>query len=61
MGEAYAVLSDQKKKARYDSGQDLEDLDGGGFAGGWERRCEGTHWPLGNLNEILDMQFSNRF
>ena len=20
-----------------------------------------THWPLGNLNEILDMEFSNRF
>lgn len=29
-GEAYAVLSDQKKKARYDSGQDLEDMEGGG-------------------------------
>merc|ERR1712226_38028 len=29
VGEAYSVLSDAKKKARYDSGQDLEDLDGG--------------------------------
>ena len=31
VGEAYAVLSDQKKRTRYDNGHDLEDLDGGGF------------------------------
>ncbi|GFR76132.1 DnaJ homolog subfamily C member 7-like [Elysia marginata] len=32
LGEAYSILSDAKKKARYDSGQDLEDMDGfGGF------------------------------
>ena len=31
VGEAYAVLSDQKKRMRYDNGHDLEDLDGGGF------------------------------
>lgn len=31
LGEAYSVLSDAKKRARYDSGQDLEDL--GGFGG----------------------------
>ena len=31
IGEAYAVLSDQKKRTRYDNGHDLEDLDGGGF------------------------------
>ena len=30
IGEAYSVLSDTKKKARYDSGQDLDD---GGFEG----------------------------
>ncbi|XP_071792021.1 dnaJ homolog subfamily C member 7-like isoform X1 [Asterias amurensis] len=32
VGEAYSVLSDAKKKMRYDSGQDLEDMDGG-FSG----------------------------
>jgi len=31
VGEAYSVLSDGKKKARYDSGQDLEDAFEGGF------------------------------
>jgi DnaJ family protein C protein 7 len=32
IGEAYGVLSDAKKKARYDSGQDLEEHEGmGGF------------------------------
>ena len=31
LGEAYSVMSDAKKKARYDSGQDLEeDCCGGG-------------------------------
>ena len=33
IGEAYGVLSDSKKRSRYDNGCDLEDLDGGGHGG----------------------------
>jgi DnaJ family protein C protein 7 len=29
IGEAYGVLSDSKKKSRYDNGCDIEDLEGG--------------------------------
>jgi len=32
IGEAYSVLSDSKKKARYDSGQDLEECGMDGFS-----------------------------
>ena len=33
VGEAYGVLSDTKKRTRYDQGHDIEDLDGGGHGG----------------------------
>ena len=36
LGEAYSILSDSKKKARYDSGQDLDEMEGfGGFGKLW--------------------------
>jgi DnaJ family protein C protein 7 len=34
VGEAYGVLSDTKKRTRYDNGHDLEDLEGHGGGGG---------------------------
>lgn len=33
IGEAYSVLSDSQKKAKYDAGQDLEEIEGGGGFG----------------------------
>jgi len=41
VGEAFTVLSDPKKKFRYDSGHDLED--DGGFDGGGEYFLKLTH------------------
>jgi len=36
VGEAYGVLSDQKKRSRYDNGHDLDDLEGHGHGFGAE-------------------------
>lgn len=35
IGEAYGVLSDAKKRSRYDNGYDIDDLEGGGGHGGF--------------------------
>merc|ERR1712173_69325 len=35
IGEAYGVLSDTKKRARYDNGHDIEDLEGHGHGHGF--------------------------
>jgi DnaJ family protein C protein 7 len=34
VGEAYSVLSDAKKRARYDQGADLDEIENGGGFGG---------------------------
>ena len=34
IGEAYAILSDSQKRARYDEGEDVEEINQGGGGGG---------------------------
>ena len=33
LGEAYGILSDSKKKSRYDNGHDLEEVETGNYSG----------------------------
>ena len=33
IAEAYSILSDKKKRQRFDSGMDMDDMGGGGFGG----------------------------
>ena len=52
VGEAYAVLSDQKKRMRYDQGHDLEDLDGHGHGFG-KFFHESVHCQYGGNNQAF--------
>ena len=44
VNEAYSILSDTKKRYRYDSGQDLEDME---FSGKFRFNLNGTHHNCG--------------
>mmetsp|Transcript_34841 Transcript_34841/g.56266 ORF Transcript_34841/g.56266 Transcript_34841/m.56266 type:complete len:477 (+) Transcript_34841:222-1652(+) len=48
VGEAYSVLTDDQKRRRYDAGQDLEEIEGGGGGG-----CGGH----GDHMDIFEMMF----
>lgn len=48
IGEAYSILSDQQKRARYDQGADIEEIENPGAGG------HGFH---GDPNEIFQMFF----
>ena len=49
VGEAYAVLSDEQKKERYDAGVDIDDLEGGGTQFLWFRQCQPWSFVRTNL------------
>lgn len=54
VGEAFSVLSDAKKKSRYDSGQDLED-DGMNMGGQYRRKPPG--WEVPRVNRADELAF----
>ncbi|XP_050501625.1 dnaJ homolog subfamily C member 7 isoform X2 [Diabrotica virgifera virgifera] len=68
VGEAYGILSDPKKKARYDSGQDMDDFDGDidptqvfqtffGGGGGGHHHGGAQEFSFGNFPGSFTFQF----
>merc|ERR1711902_99571 len=57
IGEAYGVLSDAKKRNRYDQGHDIDDLEGHGHGGGGGGAQHFTFGGQGGMPGGFSFQF----